>query len=111
MAKAQTGPTYRERDLVKHVDNFLKAAGMPMTTKQYYDWIYRESAQAKRDQKKRYSVSQFKRNTYKKIIELGKQEWLLSTNGVVKALHYDKNNKQLWQRCTTKKDPSQLRKR
>ena len=37
---------------------------------------------------------QFKRNTYKKIIELGKQEWLLSTDGVVKALRYDKNNKQ-----------------
>ena len=79
---------------MKHVDNFLKAAGVPMTMKQYYDWIYRERAQAKGDQKKRYSVSQFKRNTYEKIIELGKQEWLLSTNGVVKALHFDKSNKQ-----------------
>jgi hypothetical protein len=33
-AKAQTGPTHTESDLVKHVDNYLKALGMPLTLKQ-----------------------------------------------------------------------------
>ena len=86
--KAQTGRTYRETDLVKHVDNFLKAAGMPMTTKQYYDWKNREG-----DQNTRYSASDYRRKTYEKIMDLGKKEWLLSTDGVVKDLRYDKDHK------------------
>ena len=50
--------------------------------------------------------SQYKRDVYKKIIELGKQEWLLSTDGVVKALRYDKNDKQFVAKVHYKKDPS-----
>jgi hypothetical protein len=91
--KAQTDRTYRETDLVKHVDNFLKAAGMPMTTKQYYAWKNKERAQAKGEPKKWSIVSDSKRKTYEKVMDLGKKEWLLSTDGVVKDLRYDKDHK------------------
>jgi hypothetical protein len=58
MAKAQTGPTHTESDLVKHVDNYLKAVGLPLSTKEYYEEIERERVQSTRgDKKERVRVS------------------------------------------------------
>ena len=36
----------------------------------------------------------FEKDKYNKIIKLAKEEWLLSTDGVVKALHYNKEDNQ-----------------
>jgi hypothetical protein len=98
MSKAQTGPTHTESDLVKHVDNYLKAVGLPMSTKQFYKCIERERMRASKEDKKQRAIicadSQFNKEKYKKIIELAKEDWLLSTDGVVKALRYNKKDKQ-----------------
>ena len=96
-AKAQSGHTHTESDLIKHVDNYLKAVKMPLSTKQFYESIERERVRTKGDKKKRaiiFAKSQFNKDKYKKIIELAKEDWLLSTDGVVKALRYDKQVKQ-----------------
>jgi hypothetical protein len=109
-AKAQSGPTHTESDLIKHVDNYLKALKMPLSTKQFYKWIERGRVvlRTKGDKKKKAMIcanSQFNKNKYKKIIELAKEDWLLSTDGVVKALRYDKQVKQFVAKVHYKKDP------
>jgi hypothetical protein len=103
-ANAQTGPTHTENDLIEHVDNFLKAVGLPMTMRQYYEWVEeveeysnKKTGHKKEDKKRKANIivkSLFKKDKYEKVIEAGKEDWLLSTDGVVKALHYKKENKQ-----------------
>ena len=102
---------------MKHVDNFLKAAGMPMTMKQYYEWIeeveecanmssVHQGGQNKKDKKKGANIiadSWFMKEKYKKVIELAKEDWLLSTDGMVKALRYDKQVKQFVAKVQYKK--------
>jgi hypothetical protein len=80
------------------VDNFLKAVGMPMTTKQYYKWLERERVRLTKqvDKKKKaimWSDYECNKDKYNKIILLAKEDWLLSTDGVVEALRYRENKK------------------
>ena len=54
-SKAQSSCTHTESDLFNHVDNYLKAVGLPMTTKQYHRWCEREKLRARKvtDKKER----------------------------------------------------------
>ena len=51
-----------------------------------------------------YSDAHFKSEKYKKAIEYAKEDWLLSTNGVVKALHYKLQSKQFVAKVEYKKE-------
>ena len=46
---------------------------------------------------------QFKNEKYEKVIKLAKEEWLLSTDGVVKALCYNAKDKQFVAKVNYKK--------
>jgi hypothetical protein len=97
MSRAQSSCTHTESDLIKHVGNYLKAVGLPMTMKQYHNWCDRERVWATKvaDKKQKAIISsriQFTKDKYNKIIKLAKEEWLLSNDGVVKALCYKKED-------------------
>ena len=56
-----------------------------------------ENRQEQGRQKRKTNIfadSQFKKAKYAKVIALAKEDWLLSTDGVVKALRYKKEDKQ-----------------
>jgi hypothetical protein len=109
-AKAQTRPKHNKSDLIKFVDNFLKVHGMPMTTmKQYYEWLKKRCRQQlqnnpvqnknlnkfKQKKAKATMIAKFcdTNDKYRRLIQLGKEDWLLSTDGVVMALHYNVKDK------------------
>jgi hypothetical protein len=105
---ATQAPTHTATELVKFVDNFLKEHGLNMSTKEYAKW--RRQFQQQRRQKpsnkkqwnkeereeraKKYSEFLMQDERYAKVIQLAKEEWLLSTDGVVKALRYNAKEKE-----------------
>jgi hypothetical protein len=99
---------HTEEDLLQHVDNFLKKQGLKMTTKQYYEWKKNVEQYARHDtnKKKKYRIladSQFKTKKYQRVIEFAKEDWLVSTDGVIKALRYDPNKIQFVAKVQYKK--------
>ena len=58
-SRAQSSRTHTESDLFNHVDNYLKAVGLPMTMKQYHRWCDREKLRASKGnrQKRKRNVS------------------------------------------------------
>jgi hypothetical protein len=106
-ANAQTHPKGTESDLLQFVDNFFKANGYEMTTKQYLKWIkkvekYEKQKEGpkgwtKEERKERLHINyanRHKKNQYKTIFELAKEEWLLSTDGLVRGLRYKPKEKE-----------------
>ena len=98
-SRAQSIRTPTESDLIKHVDNYLKAVGMTMTVKQYNRWCDREKLRAlkiadKKEKRQLASRFLFTKEKYNKVIKLAKEEWLLSNDGVVTALRYNKEENQ-----------------
>jgi hypothetical protein len=105
--KALTHSKPMESDLIKFVDNFSKVYGLQMTMRQYFKWLQgvqqfaREkpvnrkewSKEEKKKRAKKLDDSLFMSEKYKKVFELAKEEWLLSTDGVVKALRYKTKEK------------------
>jgi hypothetical protein len=96
-------------DLIKFVDKFLEQHHLTMTTEQFYKWrdecikATRTKAVDKKTgnreaarKEKNIQLEQFtlKRKRYEALIKLAKEEWLLSTDGVVKALRYNAKEKQ-----------------
>ena len=80
-----------------------------MTTKEFDKWTktvdnYARSQNKKTDKLKVYANSAMKSEKYKKAIEYAKEDWLLSTNGVVKALHYKLQSKEFVARVEYKKE-------
>jgi hypothetical protein len=96
-----------EKDLVKFVDNFSKAVGLQMTVKEYSEWLEDSrqfqsekpgnnrgwSKEEKKTRAKRMEYIVFTREKYRKVHELAKEEWLLKTDGIVKALRYKAEDK------------------
>ena len=84
------------------MDNYLKVVGLPMTTKQYYRWRGEIGDAARRaankgEKKKRADIignAHILEEKYKKVMEFAKEDWILSTDGVVKALRYWKKKDQ-----------------
>jgi hypothetical protein len=98
-ASAQASHVHTEEDLLQHMDNFLNCVGLQMTTNQFYEWKNQVEQSLRRDmdKKKRKRVMkdfQFKTKKYEKVIELAKDDWLVSTDGVVNALHCNPKQKQ-----------------
>ena len=105
---AQTGPKHTASELVKFVDNYLKLHSLDMTMKEYLKWRKEghQYARKKPVHKKQWNKAEinerkmimakfaFKNEKYEKVIKLAKEEWLLSTDGVVKALRYKAKDKQ-----------------
>jgi hypothetical protein len=99
------------------VDNYFKVHSLRMTLKDYYageQYARKNPVHKKKwntaEQKERANMIAkllFKDEKYKKVIKLAREEWLLSTDGVVKALHYKALKiRILWPpRCTLKKEP------
>ena len=105
---ASTAPKHTASELVKFVDNFLKEHGLDMSMKEYLKWRKEGQLYARKkpgNNKHRNRAEMFERRKkfvefamnnekYAKIIQLAKEEWLLSTDGVVKALHYKAKEKE-----------------
>jgi hypothetical protein len=96
-------------DLINFVDNFLKQHGLTMSTKQFYKWRAEcikatrtkavDKKMGNREEARKKNCIQLEkfhlnRKRYEMIIKLAKEEWLLSTDGVVKALHYNAKEQQ-----------------
>jgi hypothetical protein len=108
-AHAEAVHAHTEKDLLQHVDNYLKAVGLKMTTKEFDKWTktvdnYARSQNKKTDRLKVYADTHFMSEKYKKAMEYAKEDWLLSTNGVVKALHYKLQSKEFVARVEYKKE-------
>jgi len=87
------------------VDNFLKVHGMEMNLRQYYKWrdkykqLEKEFFQSTKTKSSSHNAktihsNNFKNEKYLKIMKLAKEEWLHSTDGVVKALRYNTKKKE-----------------
>jgi hypothetical protein len=95
-----------ENELLKFVDNFLLSKEM-LTVSQYQVWKKKTLEEMQKEphieknlekdekMRKRKVVENFygKLFLYKRTIEMAKKEWLLSSDGVVKALQYDMKEK------------------
>jgi hypothetical protein len=91
-------------ELAKFVDKFLKEHGLGMTQREFYNWEKKSydyvnkmpsSFWEDKSQKARcYNQYQEKKQKYERVMKLAKEEWLLSTDGVVKALRYRAKDKQ-----------------
>jgi len=103
-SSAGRGLQHNAKDLVKFVDKFLQEQNMSMTLKGFCDWrdkskefINNHPCTSLRDKKMKNELSlkfMHKREKYDMLIKLAKQEWMLSTDGVVKALRYRAKDKQ-----------------
>jgi hypothetical protein len=96
-----------EEELITFTDNYLQSKGM-MKTGDYYKWkrkiyqdilrktVHEKNLDKEEKQKREQDVKEFyERNyRYKRTMEAAKNEWLLSTDGVVNALRYDIKEKQ-----------------
>jgi hypothetical protein len=96
-----------ESDLLEHVDNFFNIHGFQMTTKEFFKWrqgveeLRKQKSGSKRKwtkedrsiRKKQIFEDLYKEKQYKTLFELAKQEWLLSTDGIVKGLRYNVKDK------------------
>jgi hypothetical protein len=102
--KSSTATIHTENELLIYTDDFLKNAGInDMTMQQYSEWIKQEKLlkencnQGTKEEKiqSELELHNFyeKKQRYKKVIELAKEEWMLSTDGVVKALRYNGKEK------------------
>jgi hypothetical protein len=86
------------------VDNFFKNnTDFEMTMQQFYKWMQEMKQEEKtkpahKEEKKQWvkkmSNYYYTKKKYETVIELAKQEWLLSTDGIVKALRYRAKDKQ-----------------
>jgi hypothetical protein len=98
-------------DLVNFVDKCLKRNGLPKSSKEFSDWkkecmqpTRRKPQQGKRrklvDKKmgmrdlENRKLFYARKDAYETVMKIAKEEWLLSTDGVVKALRYDAKQKQ-----------------
>jgi hypothetical protein len=103
-SSAGRGLNLNANDLVKFVDKFLQEQNLPMTLKRFYKWckktrhfLNNHPCTSLRDKEKRYDLFHeftHKRKKYETVIKLAKEEWMLSTDGVVKALRYRAKDKQ-----------------
>ena len=103
-SSAGRGLQHNAKDLVKFVDKFLQEQNMSMTLKGFCDWrdqsrefLNNHPCTSLRDKKIKAELSlkfMHKREKYDMLIKLAKQEWMLSTDGVVKALRYRAKDKQ-----------------
>jgi hypothetical protein len=97
---AQKGPKHTATQLEKFIDNFLEINGLDMTVRQFRKWKERTKWKAPRqhstafDERKKYSLNLSKKAKYEKIMKLAKEEWVLSTDGVVKELRYSASGQQ-----------------
>jgi hypothetical protein len=86
------------------VDKFLQDQNLPVTLKGFCDWHKKSreflnnhpctSLQVKEKKNGLYVKFMHKKQKYEMVIMLAKQEWMLSTDGVVKALRYRAKDKQ-----------------
>jgi hypothetical protein len=120
---AQTGPKHTDSELSKFVDNYLKLHGLKMTLKQYFNWrekceqyarmkpVHKKQWNSEEKNKRGQFMAQFafKKEKYENVIKLAKEEWLLSTDGVVKALRYKAKHKQFVAKVHYRKGTSMVR--
>jgi hypothetical protein len=89
-----TGPTHRTSELRKYTNNFLQQNGLGMSLAQYEHWKMDQEKQQKKQTsmtKKRHlaKAAYVTKDKFERAIRIAKEEWLLSTDGVVKGLRYD----------------------
>jgi hypothetical protein len=104
-----TGPAHTVNDLIKYTDQFFKNVGVNMTMKQFALFqrkekhllekkklAYKKPGNITEKQRSTAALQEFYQNKdkYKKVIQLAKEEWMLSTDGVVKALRFNAKEKQ-----------------
>ena len=107
-------------DLVNFVDKCLKRNGLPKSSKEFSDWkdecMHRtrrkpqkgtrrklvDKKMGMRDLEKRLFYAQ--KDAYETVMKIAKEEWLLSTDGVVKALRYDAKQKQFVAKVSYQKE-------
>ena len=90
-----TVPIHRTSELRKYTNNFMQQQfDYDMTIEQYETWKVKMEKQQKKHASKKAKCEMAKtayamKVKYEKAIRLAKQEWLLSTDGVVNGLRYD----------------------
>ena len=101
---ASAGAIHTSKELVKFTDRFLKDSGLEMTVNQFYKWRKHSQQSARKQflpkrklnkeerEKRNHTIYMldWKKRKYETVMKLAKEEWILSTDGVVKSVRYTK---------------------
>jgi hypothetical protein len=117
---AKGGYIHTNKELVEFIDQFLKDSGLEMTVNQFYAWRKKCQQFARKQSfpsKKKWNkaecdkrartiyVSDFRKQQYERVIKLATEDWMLSTDGVVKSLRYTKKQNCFVAKLQYKKGP------
>ena len=114
---ANGGSIHTNKELLQFTDRFLKDSGLEMTLNQFYvwrkkcqqfarkqSWPKKKCNKAEREKRAHTMyVSDHRKRQYEKVIKLASEEWMLSTDGVVKSLRYTKEHNGFVAKCHYKK--------